>query len=132
MDYGKSEKVTPKRNKMIEPLREIKNDPDGPFDIIYFLPGDNEDEVNIQVSKFRNPGEKIGGNQIGDAYEVVLFKDNIEEDVLDNIDRFEAIFSEPCEYISNLILQNWFGMVVRKTTNSGKFVQNVFDKLNEV
>jgi len=38
---------------------------------------------------------------------------------------------DPYEYISNLLPQEWFGMVVRKTTTSGAFVQRIFDKLQE-
>jgi hypothetical protein len=117
---------------MLEYLKKLKNDPEGPFDAIFFLPGENDDEVHIEASIFKTPGEKIGGNSLGDSYEVVLFKDDTENDKLYDVDRFEAIFLDPYEYISNLIPQNWFGMVVRKTTTSGGFIQRIFDKLEKV
>jgi hypothetical protein len=116
---------------MLDVLKQIKNDPDGPFDAIFFLPGDKEDEVHIEGSIFKNPGKKIGGNSLGDLYDVVLFKDDTENDKLYNVDRFEAIFSDPYEYISNLIPQNWYGMVIKKTTKSGDFVQRIFDRMKE-
>jgi hypothetical protein len=117
---------------MLEYLKKLKNDPEGPFDAIFFLPGENDDEVHIEASIFKTPGEKLGGNALGDSYEVVLFKDDTENDKLYDVDRFEAIFLDPYEYISNLIPQNWFGMVVRKTTTSGGFIQRIFDKLEKV
>ena len=116
---------------MLDFLKKLKNDPEGPYDAIFFLPGDNEGEVRIEGNQFKDPGEPLGGNDMGHTYEVVLFKDDAENDTLYNVDRFEAIFIDPYEYVSNLIPQAWFGMIVRKTTTSGRFVQRIFDKLQE-
>jgi len=117
---------------MLDFMQKLKNDPDGPFDAIFFLPGDKEDQVHVEASIFKNPGEPLGGSSMGHSYEVVLFKDDTENDKLYDVDRFEAIFCDPYEYISNLIPQKWFGMVVRKTTTSGGFIQRIFDKMQEV
>jgi hypothetical protein len=114
---------------MLEYLKKLKNDPEGPYDAIFFLPGNKEDEVHIEASVLKDKGEPLGGSPMGHTYEVVLFQDDSVNDEIYNIDRFEAIFSDPYEYISNLIPQNWFGMVVRKTTTSGPFVQKIFDKM---
>jgi hypothetical protein len=116
---------------MLDYLKKLKNDPEGPFDAIFFLPGENDGEVHIEANIFKEPGESIGGSSMGHTYEVVLFKDDTENDKLYDVDRFEAIFLDPYEYISNLIPQNWFGLVVRKTTTSNKFIQRIFDKLQE-
>jgi hypothetical protein len=117
---------------MIEPLKELKNDPNGPFDAIFFLPGDGENEIHIPASHFKNKGEKVGGSEIGDTYEVVLFKEDNENDRIHSIDQFEAIFSDPYEYISNLIPQDWYGVLVKKTTTSGVFVKEMVDNLQAV
>jgi hypothetical protein len=117
---------------MLDFLKKLRDDPEGPYDAIFFLPGDKQGQIHIEGNQFKDPGEPIGGNSMGHAYEVVLFKDDAENDKLYNVDRFEAIFVDPYEYISNLIPQDWFGMVVRKTTTSGGFIQRIFDKLKEV
>jgi len=117
---------------MLDYLQKLKSDPDGPFDAIFFLPGDKEGQVHIEANQFKNPGEPLGGSYMGHTYEVILFKDDSENDKLVDVDRFEAVFLDPYEYISNLIPQDWFGILVRKTTTSGKFIQNIFDKLQKV
>ena len=117
---------------MLDYLKKLKDDPEGPFDAIFFLPGEKEDEVHIEASMFKNPGEKLGGSPMGDSYQVVLFKDDTNNDKLYDVDRFEAIFCDPYEYISNLIPQNWFGIFVKKTTTSEAFLQRIFDKLQKV
>ena len=117
---------------MLDFLKKLKDDPEGPYDAIFFLPGDNKGQIHIEGNQLVNPGEPIGGSSMGYTYEVILFKDDEQNDKLYDVDRFEAIFSDPYEYISNLIMQNWFGLVVRKTTTSGGFIQRIFDKLTEV
>jgi hypothetical protein len=116
---------------MLDVLKNLKNDPEGPFDAIFFMPTEKEDCIHIEANMLKDPGEPLGGSTMGESYEVILFKDDTEKDELYNIDRFEAIFCDPYEYISNLIPQKWFGMMVRKTTTSGAFVQRIFDKLQE-
>jgi hypothetical protein len=116
---------------MLDYLQKLKNDSEGPFDAIFFMPTEKEGEIHIEANQLKNPGEPVGGNEMGHTYEVILFKDDTKNDKLYEVDRFEAIFVDPYEYISNLIPQNWFGMVVRKTTTSGAFVQRIFDKMTE-
>ena len=113
---------------MLDFLKSIKDDPEGPFDAIFFLPGEVDGSVTIQASHFKEPGEKVGGSPMGDTYEVVLFKDDPKSDVFTDVDRFEAIFVDPLEYISGLIPEEWFGMIVKKTTTSTAFVNRIFDK----
>ena len=108
---------------MLDFLKKLKDDPEGPYDAIFFLPGDKQGQIHIEGNQFKDPGEPIGGNSMGYTYEVVLFKDDPIQDKLYDVDRFEAIFVDPYEYISNLIPQDWFGMVVRKCTTNRKFKQ---------
>lgn len=117
---------------MLDYLKKLKDDTEGPFDAIFFMPTEKEGYVHVEANQLKDPGEPIGGSEMGDCYEVILFKDDPIEDKLYNVDRFEAIFCDPYEYISNLIPQNWFGIFVRKTTTSGAFIQRIFDKMQEV
>ena len=93
------------------------------FDAYFFLPGPKKDTVHIEGATYKNPGIKVGGSDLGDEYHVILFKDNTEDDVLDNVDRFDAVFAAPLEYISELIPAHWFGVLARKTTTSSAFIQ---------
>ena len=68
---------------------------------------------------------------MGDEYHVILFKEQ-EDGELYDVDKFEAIFADPYEYISNLITQNWFGILAKHTTTSDAFVQKTFDKLMKI
>jgi hypothetical protein len=110
-------------------LKELKNDD---ADAIFFLPGDNEDQIHIECAMYKEFGEKVGGSYLGDSYEIILFKEDAKEDKIYNVDRFEAVLSDPLEYMSGLIPQQWYGMVCKKTTTSDRFVQKLFDKLQEV
>ena len=114
---------------MLDFLKEFSNEQ---HDAIFFLPGDKEDQVQIEAATYKEPGENIGGSSLGNAYHVILFKEDTETDKLYNVDRFDAIFVDPLEYISGLIPQNWYGVIARKTTTSNTFIQKTFDKLQEV
>ena len=114
---------------MLEFLKDIKND--NP-DAILFLPGEKEHEVQVEGAAYLNPGDDVGGSLMGKSYDIILFKENYKEDKIYNVDKFEAILSEPFEYISSLIPQNWFGIIARKTTTSNNFVCSAFDKLKEL
>ena len=114
---------------MLDFLKEFSKEN---HDAIFFLPGDKEDQIQIEAATYKDPGENIGGSYLGDAYHVILFKEDAKADKLYNIDRFDAIFVDPFEYISGLIPQNWYGVIARKTTTSNTFIQKTFDKLQEV
>jgi hypothetical protein len=113
---------------MLEFLKELNIDE---HDAIFFIPGPKKDSIQIEAATYKTPGEKIGGSQLGDAYHVILFRE-AEDGELINVDRFDAIFCDPLEYISGLIPQNWFGILAKKTTTSNTFVENTFDKLMKV
>jgi hypothetical protein len=113
---------------MLDFLKDLKNDG---HDAIFFLPGDKKDQVHIESAVYKNPGENVGNSAMGNAYHVILFKEDNESDGIYDVDRFDAIFIDPLEYISDLIPQQWYGVMARKTTTSNKFIENVFDKLKE-
>ena len=114
---------------MLDFLKEFSNDKP---DAILFLPGDKEGQIQIESATYKNAGDNIGGSSMGHAYHVILFKENSKTEQLYDVDRFDAIFIDPLEYISGLIPHNWFGVIARKTTTSNTFIQKTFDKLQEV
>ena len=108
---------------MLDVLKEIEE-----FDTIFFVPhSEDENQVRVEVGQYKDRGEKIGGSDVGDNYDIILFKLD-EEDYLVNLDRFDAILIEPREYISRLIKDDWYGMVTRKTTTSKELSDGIFAK----
>jgi len=114
---------------MLDFLKEFN---EGEHDAIFFLPGDKKDQIQIEVATYKDPGENVGGSYLGNSYHVILFREDTKTDTLYNVDRFDAVFVDPLEYISGLIPQNWYGVIARKTTTSNTFIQKAFDKLQEV
>jgi Neuraminidase (sialidase) len=75
---------------MLDFLKEFSKDG---YDAIFVLPGDTKDDLHIEGATYKEPGEKVGGNAIGDEYHVILFKEQ-EDGELYNVDKFEAIFAD--------------------------------------
>jgi hypothetical protein len=114
---------------MLEFLKRLKDDPDGPYDAIFFLPGDTKEQLHLEGARYTNPGVKLGSSSLGDAYHVILFKEDNDVDGIYDIDVFDAIFIEPYEYISGLIPASWYGILAKKTTTSNGFVNKLLDNL---
>jgi hypothetical protein len=114
---------------MLEFLKILKEEQ---FDAYFFLPGDKKNEVQVEGAIYKNPGDPIGVSKMGNTYHVILFKENYDTDELYGVDRFDAIFADPLEYMSGLIPENWFGIMARKTTTSNNFIQKTFDKLTKI
>lgn len=105
---------------------------DADYDALFFMPHDeDENKVEIHARNFVDKGEPIGGNLIGPAWHVVLFKVN-EEGMAKDVDTFDAIFAEPREYVSELIPLNFYGVVARKTTTSKVFLEDFVAKISTV
>jgi len=98
------------------------------FDALFFLPQDDEDEIRIVANKYKNPGEVVEGNAIGPWWHILLFKCNEETGAVENLDTFDAIFSDPREYISTLIPCGFYGVVAKKTTTSHVFLDDALAK----
>ena len=108
---------------MLEALKAMEN-----YDIIFFTPHEeNEDEVSVQSATYKTPGEKIGGTEMGDFYDIVLFRMD-EEDELIDLERFQAILVDPRVYVGRMVKSDYFGMVAKKTTNSDNMVDDIFAK----
>jgi hypothetical protein len=105
---------------------------DEPFDFLSFLAGEKKDSIHIQGTEYLNPGEKLGGSQLGDTYHVVLFKDHkTDKDKYADLDTFEAILCDPFEYISGLIPAGFYGIIARKTTTSNELVNKLLDNVKQ-
>jgi hypothetical protein len=114
---------------MLEPLQKMKNTD---YDMIAFMPSEkDENQIVIERTLYADPGEDLERVGMGDYYHILIFKENENGEVLHR-DLFEAILTEPLEYISYLIPNHWFGMVARKTTKSPKLIQTLFDELQKI
>ena len=110
---------------MLSVFQKIKD-----FDTIFFVPNpesDNDNEVQIEVANYKEVGEKVGGSEMGDLYDIIVFRLDEESNVTD-LDKFEGILVEPREYVSRMIKSDWYGMVSRKTTTSDKLTTDIFAK----
>ena len=104
------------------------------FDAIFFMPTDN-DNIHIQSNVYKNKGTPVEFTDVGNKWHIILFQDDGEDDeevFVKNFDTFEAIFSDPREYISGLIESGWYGIVSRKTTTSEAFYQDALAKFEDM
>lgn len=113
---------------MLDFLKPLKNDK---FDFLTFLDGDKENSIQILGQDYANPGEKIGGSDMGDAYHIVLFRCHETQDKYVDFDHFDAILPDPLEYISNLIPSGWLGIIAKKTTTSQKIIDKIVDRFKK-
>tara|TARA_R110000868_G_C10625974_1_gene742727 strand:+ start:271 stop:612 length:342 start_codon:yes stop_codon:yes gene_type:complete len=111
-------------------LDYLKKFEDGNFHTYMFLPGEEEDQLEIQVSELKDIGEKISGSVLGDCYDVILFRETDDGDI-DKLERFDAILGAPLEYMSMLIPLDFYGVICKKTTTSGRLMDGIFDKFQE-
>jgi len=100
------------------------------YDTLMFLPGENVDDIHIETNEFKEKGKKLGGSNMGDCYDIIIFKDNKGD--VDKLERFDAILIEPLEYISMLIPLDFYGVVCKKTTTSGRLMDGIFDKFQKI
>ena len=107
-------------------IKELLSD----SDTYMFLPGEEDDNIHIQTSEYKNPGTKLNTSSMGDCYHIIIFKEG--EEGIEHLDNFEAILTAPIEYMTRMIKEDWFGVICRKTTTSQEFVTNLVAKVQEV
>jgi hypothetical protein len=93
------------------------------YDGFHFLPNPESDDDNEFIFQFfkltptedsKLKTESIGGNKIGDMYNVLLMKESVDDNVeIDGV--FQAIFADPEVYAENLIKCGIFGTILRNT-----------------
>lgn len=112
---------------MLDVLKDVKE-----YDTIFFVPHpENDNQVKLEVAKYKDGGEKLDGSSMGDMFDIILFRLDDGETVTD-LDRFEGILVEPRTYVSRMIKDDWYGMVARKTTTSKKMADDVFANWTEM
>lgn len=111
---------------MLSFLEDIKE-----YDALFFMPNEVCD-LHIQSNIYKEPGTPVGGGSVGPEWHIVLFQHDEEEDKVINLDHFDAILSDPREYISSLIPEGWFGVVARKTTTSETFLKDALDMFKDM
>lgn len=111
---------------MLEYFKDIED-----YDALFFMPHTDVD-IHIQSNKYKNPGTPIDVGSAGPSWHVLLFKCNEETDTVENLDAFDAVLSDPREYISTLIPQGWFGIVAKKTTTSNSFISDALAKIKSM
>lgn len=113
---------------MLDFLEDIED-----YDALFFLPDSEDDEgIQIKSSKYKTPGLPVSATENGSMWHILLFKCNEESGNVDNLDHFDAVLSDPREYISGLIPSGWFGLVAKKTTTSDIFMSDALDKYNSM
>jgi len=113
---------------MLEVFRHIND-----YDAITFVPNLDGEEgtVKVDVSQYRDKGESLDSSSMGDMFDIIIFRMTDEYDMTD-LERFQGILVDARVYVSRMIKENWFGMVSRKTTTSGKMADEVFASWKEM
>jgi hypothetical protein len=115
---------------MLDGMQELED-----FDAIFFMPTDSNN-IHIQSNVYKNKGTPVENSPVGDKWHIILFQEDDEENdeelIIKNFDTFEAIFSDPREYISDLIKSGWYGIVSRKTTTSETFYRVALAKFEDM
>lgn len=100
------------------------------FDGIYFLPGDDEGELELSFFDFKGDmagGKPIKVSEIGHMYHIAFFKkDENGKPKFD--DAFEAILADPVIWIENLVGAGIYGCAIRKTEKSSDWFDDYLQK----
>ena len=85
----------------------------------------------FQIDEKGLQGETIGRNDLGEAYYVMLLKQDENGVRIDDV--FEAVFSDPLVYAKSLAGTNFFGTFVKKTDDAkvwfGQFLKGTMTNL---
>jgi hypothetical protein len=114
---------------MLEILKDFKKND---FDMLMFTPNlKKEDTIDVETVQYIDRGEKIDYSTMGDAYHIVLFREDEDGDVVD-FDHFEAILTDCLEYASGLIPYSWYGFICKKTTTSHTILNKILDNIKNM
>jgi hypothetical protein len=112
---------------MMKPKEVIKKifeeDPDG----ITFLPTQNFD-LTMSGFNYQKKSKYEISNAGHHLYHIMIYK----SDKYGNIyhpDNFVAVLTDPYVYVSHLVQCGFFGLVVKKTKSSTRFVNDVYKKV---
>lgn len=99
------------------------------FDGINFY---RKDPMNVNITGFKleNSGIKKEGSSMGDLYDIILFSDVINgPSILP--ERFQAILISPMHYVESMIENGFLGIVLKATSTSDEFMDDLFKKTLE-
>lgn len=103
------------------------------YDGFYFLPGDEEGDLNLTFFKFNGDidyGKPIESSDLGDKFHIAFFRrDSNNHPVFD--EQFEAILVDPATYVRNFIDSNIYGCILRKTENSQTWWEEYLTRAKE-
>lgn len=99
------------------------------YDAYMFLPAENH-QIHLSGYSYIDPGTPVGQSEMGKFYDIMLFKES-EELKVKGLDLFSAVLLDPLEYMSEMIKNDWYGVITRKTTTSNEFTQKMFDIFKE-
>lgn len=107
---------------MLDIFREVNE-----YDSVLFVPDPEgqDNQLKVQVTKYKEFGEKVGGSKLGDLFDIIIFRLSDDYDITD-LDRFEGILVDAREYVSRMIKEDWYGYICRKTTTSSKLSDEIF------
>lgn len=98
----------------------IEENADSDSFTFYFNEKEGEVDKIVSCSQYKDRGQKIGGTELGDLYEIIVISWKKKE-----VERFQAILISPAVYINRMLNDGFWGTVGRATTSS----QKIFDKL---
>jgi len=113
---------------MLDFLKHFKTEN---YDFLTFFEGEKKDQISIMTQEYANTGLPVGASRMGNAYHIILFRSHETEDKYIDLDSFDAILSDPLEYISGLIPQGWYGIIAKKTTTSEPIINKLLAKCRE-
>ena len=100
------------------------------YDGFYFLPGDDEYELNLAFFKFKEgdfDGQPVDSSALGDMYHIAFFRRDANGDPMFD-EEFEAIFADPSVYVKGLVGSELYGCVLRKTDKSTTWWREYLDR----
>jgi hypothetical protein len=113
---------------MLDFLKPWRNEK---YDFMTFTEGKKEDTIDIFGHEYTDSGEPLKASAMGECYHIILFRSHKTEDRYTDLDSFEAILSDPLEYMSGLIPQGWYGVIAKKTTTSEPIITRLLAKCRE-
>jgi len=101
-------------------------------DAILILPAtDKPGETSIQGLTYKEPGDKIGGSELGDLFDIVSFRQTGDEE-FDDLEHFQAILVCPYTYSEKMFEDGFLGLIARVTTTSKDMVERVTMRIGEL
>lgn len=103
------------------------------YDGFYFNPNPkNDGEVEFSFFRYNEEadrGEKLEASELGDMYHIILWESD-DTGLPKIVDDYEAILIDPTFYAQCLTegARPSYGIIIRKTTQSFKFVQSYYEK----